>query len=84
MTLDKNHKELGEAYSRYLMEYEAFHVNKKKVAASRARKALAEFTKLAKIQRAAISDAKNKMGGATTGGKRRSKKKSSKKKSSKK
>ena len=75
MTIDKNHKELGEAYSRYLMELEAFNVGKKKVAASRARKALAEFTKLAKEQRKEISDAKNKMGGA---GKKKSRKRSSK------
>lgn len=79
MTLDKNHRELGEAYSRYLMEFEAFHVGKKKVASSRARKALAEFTKLAKIQRAAISDTKNKMGGVGGGARRKSRKKSSKK-----
>lgn len=78
MTLDKNHKELGEAYSRYLMEYESFAVGKKKVAAARARKALAEFSKLAKVQRACISDTKNKMGGKTTGGKGSKKKKSSK------
>jgi hypothetical protein len=75
MTLDKTHKELGEAYSRYLMEFEAFHVGKKKVAASRARKALAEFVKLAKEQRKDISEAKHKMGGAGT---KKSRKRSSK------
>jgi hypothetical protein len=74
MTLDKTHKELGEAYARYLMELEAFNGGKK-VAASRARKALAEFTKLAKEQRKEISEVKSKMGGA---GKKKSRKRSSK------
>ena len=76
MTLDKTHKELGEAYSRYLMELEAFNGGKK-VAASRARKALAEFTKLAKEQRKEISEVKSKMGGA--GKKKKSRKRSSSK-----
>lgn len=66
MTLDKHHREITEAYSRYLLEYEAFHVGGKKVAAARARKALADLGKLAKSQRAAISAAKNKMKGGGT------------------
>lgn len=55
------HEQLVGLFENYVMENQKFTEKGVKVAASRARKALAEISKLTKVRRAEIQDSKNKM-----------------------
>ena len=53
------HEQIVESFNTYISESENFEDKGVKVAGTRARKALAELTKLAKARRAEIQDKKN-------------------------
>jgi hypothetical protein len=55
------HEQIVEAFNTYLVEAETFDSKGVKAAATRARKALGELSKLAKSRRAEIQDKKNNM-----------------------
>jgi N-glycosylase/DNA lyase len=55
------HEQIVEAYENYLKEAETFDGKGVKAAATRARKALGDMSKLAKDRRAEIQDKKNSM-----------------------
>ena len=57
----KTHEQLVELFEAYVAENQKFTEKGVKAAATRARKALAEISKLTKVRRAEIQDAKNKM-----------------------
>lgn len=56
------HEQIVAAFEQYMAENESFETKNVKAAAARARKALAEIGKLAKMRRAEIQDKKNSMG----------------------
>ena len=53
------HEQILESFNSYLAESESFEDKGVKVSGTRARKALGDFTKLAKASRAEIQDKKN-------------------------
>ena len=53
------HDQISSAYETYLTENDSFETKNVKAAAARARKALGELQKLAKIRRAEIQEKKN-------------------------
>ncbi len=53
------HEQIVEAFNTYVIEAESFEQKGIKAAATRARKALGDLTKLAKARRAEIQDKKN-------------------------
>lgn len=55
------HEEIVSAYETYVAESESFEAKNIKAAAARARKALGELGKLAKVRRAEIQDKKNSL-----------------------
>lgn len=55
------HDQLVTLFENYVVESQKFEEKGVKAAAARARKALAEISKLTKTRRAEIQDAKNKM-----------------------
>lgn len=55
------HEQIVEAFETYVAESESFEQKGVKAAATRARKALGELSKLAKSRRAEIQDKKNSM-----------------------
>ena len=55
------HEKIVTAYESYLEENECFETKNIKAAAARARKALGELGKLAKVRRAEIQDKKNSL-----------------------
>ena len=55
------HDEIVSAYETYLAENETFETKNVKAAAARARKALGEISKLAKVRRAEIQERKTNM-----------------------
>lgn len=55
------HEQLVELFETYVAENQKFTEKGVKAAAARARKALAEISKLTKVRRAEIQDAKNSM-----------------------
>ena len=55
------HEQLVGLFENYVMENQKFSEKGVKAAASRARKALAEISKLTKVRRAEIQDSKNNM-----------------------
>ena len=55
------HEQIVEAFNTYLVEVETFDSKGVKAAATRARKALGELSKLAKSRRAEIQDKKNNL-----------------------
>ena len=55
------HDQITSAYESYLAENESFETKNIKAAAARARKALGEIAKLAKIRRAEIQEKKNSL-----------------------
>ena len=55
------HEQIVEAYENYLKEAETFDGKGVKAAATRARKALGDMSKLAKDRRAEIQEKKNSM-----------------------
>ena len=55
------HDQISSAYETYLTENESFETKNIKAAAARARKALGELQKLAKIRRAEIQEKKNNL-----------------------
>jgi len=55
------HDQISSAYETYLTENESFETKNVKAAAARARKALGELQKLAKIRRAEIQEKKNNL-----------------------
>mgnify|MGYP006443968611 CR=1 FL=1 len=55
------HEQLVEQFNAYVEENAKFEEKGVKAASARARKALSEFTKLAKTRRAEIQDKKNAM-----------------------
>ncbi len=55
------HDQILAAYETYLAENESFETKNIKAAAARARKALAELGKLAKVRRAEIQEKKNSL-----------------------
>ena len=55
------HNQISSAYETYLTENESFETKNIKAAAARARKALGELQKLAKIRRAEIQEKKNNL-----------------------
>ena len=55
------HNQISSAYVTYLTENESFETKNIKAAAARARKALGELQKLAKIRRAEIQEKKNNL-----------------------
>ncbi len=57
----ENHLKLKALFEEYQMEQEKFEINGVKASAARARKALMEITKLAKVRRVEIQDKKNSM-----------------------
>ncbi len=57
----KTHEQIVAAFESYLAENESFETKNVKAAAARARKALAELTKLAKARRAEIQERKNNL-----------------------
>ncbi len=57
----KTHEQLVELFEAYVAENQKFTEKGVKAAATRARKALAEISKLTKVRRSEIQDAKNKM-----------------------
>ncbi len=57
----KTHEQLVALFEAYVAENQKFTEKGVKAAATRARKALAEISKLTKVRRAEIQDAKNKM-----------------------
>ena len=61
LRLSETHLQLKVAFEQYLAEHEKFEVNGVKASSARARKALMEFTKLAKARRGEIQDKRNSM-----------------------
>lgn len=59
--MTETHLKLKALFEEYLAENEKFEVKGVKAASSRARKALGEFAKAAKIRRGEIQDKKNSM-----------------------
>ena len=57
----ETHLQIKVAMEPYLAEHEKFEVNGVKASSSRARKALMEITKLAKVRRAEIQEKRNSM-----------------------
>jgi hypothetical protein len=57
----ETHLQLKVAFETYLAEHEKFEQNGVKASSTRARKALMEFTKLAKTRRTEIQDKRNSM-----------------------
>lgn len=57
----ETHLQLKVAFETYLAEQEKFEVNGIKASSARARKALMEFTKLAKVRRTEIQEKRNSM-----------------------
>jgi len=55
------HEQLVGLFENYVLENQKFTEKSVKAASSRARKALAEIAKLAKVRRAEIQEAKNEM-----------------------
>ena len=55
------HDQITSAYETYLSENESFETKNVKAAAARARKALGELQKLAKLRRAEIQEKKNSL-----------------------
>ena len=55
------HEQIIETFNTYLVEAESFDTTGVKAAATRARKALGELGKLAKLRRAEIQDKKNNL-----------------------
>ena len=55
------HDQISSAYETYLTENESFETKNIKAAAARARKALGDLQKLAKIRRAEIQEKKNNL-----------------------
>ena len=55
------HDQIVSAYETYLAENETFETKNVKAAAARARKALGEISKLAKVRRAEIQERKTNM-----------------------
>jgi len=55
------HEQIIAAYEEYLVQHEAFEVGGKKVAATRARKALGDLGKLTKERRKEIQEKKNSL-----------------------
>ena len=55
------HDQISSAYEAYLTENESFETKNIKAAAARARKALGDLQKLAKIRRAEIQEKKNNL-----------------------
>jgi len=55
------HEQIIAAFNTYVAESENFETKNIKAAAARARKALAELGKLAKVRRAEIQDKKNNL-----------------------
>ena len=55
----ETHLQIKVAMETYLAEHEKFEVNGVKASSSRARKALMEITKLAKVRRAEIQEKRN-------------------------
>jgi hypothetical protein len=55
------HEQLVGLFENYVLENQKFTEKGVKAASSRARKALAEIAKLAKVRRAEIQEAKNEM-----------------------
>ena len=60
MPMESEKKQMDELYAQFQKEYTDF-AGGKKVAASRARKALMEMSKLSKVLRASIQDTKGGM-----------------------
>ena len=58
---EMSHEQIVEQYETYLSEHQNFEEKGVKAAATRARGALMEVTKLAKVRRAEIQDKKNSM-----------------------
>lgn len=59
--MTETHLQLKRFFEEYLEESEKFETKGVKAAAARARKALGEMAKLAKVRRAEIQDKKNSM-----------------------
>ena len=57
----KTHEQLVELFETYVAENQKFTEKGVKAAATRARKALADISKLTKVRRAEIQETKNKM-----------------------
>jgi hypothetical protein len=57
----ETHLQLKVAFETYLAEHDKFEQNGVKASSTRARKALMEFTKLAKTRRTEIQDKRNSM-----------------------
>lgn len=57
----KTHEQLVELFETYVAENQKFTEKGVKAAATRARKALAEISKLTKVRRSEIQETKNKM-----------------------
>ena len=55
------HEQLVELFENYVMENQKFSEKGVKAAAARARKALADISKLTKVRRAEIQESKNNM-----------------------
>ncbi|MDC0205698.1 hypothetical protein OAL04_00470 [Nitrospinae bacterium] len=55
------HDQIVSAYKTYLAEHETFETKNVKAAAARARKALGDIAKLAKVRRAEIQERKTNM-----------------------
>jgi hypothetical protein len=55
------HQQIKDAYESYLIEHTKFEEKEVKVSAARARAALGDLGKLAKIRRAEIQEKKNRM-----------------------
>jgi hypothetical protein len=63
MTIESDHKKLESFWEEYKQEYDRLVTSGVKASASRARKALGEFKKLAVEQRKNITEFKDKMPG---------------------
>jgi len=61
MSHHDNHSHIVDAYAAYIKHSEAFETKGVKAAATRARKALGELTKLCKERRKEIQEKKNSM-----------------------